>query len=353
MPVYQRKGSPFYWMSISVPGRPRFRGSTGKTTEKEARRVELDKERELTKAAPKVEVWRVRDCFGAYWSDHGQHKDTEDDIFRSLEILRAHLGADTLITAITNAQVMDYRAKRRGGLIEVEDMDLRPVGPSTVNRDLAYLKAALTHAQVMHGKTVPALAWKQLKLKEPEHRVRFAGATEFARLMKCAHETVKEIIIGAVTTGLRKANLQWDWHQVDLGSASITVPRSKGKKPMIIRITPPLAAVLGRTPPSERKGPVFDWTNFRKRWDAAVKDAGLVDFHFHDLRHTFASWARQAGADLADICEAMYHSTVAVTMRYAHIKPDNRDTAFDRVADMLQPRKTRRASQSVAQRGKK
>jgi hypothetical protein len=69
---------------------------------------------------------------------------------------------------------------------------------------------------------------------------------------------------------------------------------------------------------------VFDWTNFRKRWEAAVKAAGLVDFHFHDLRHTFASWARMNRADLADISEALDHSTVAVTMRYAHIKPRHR-----------------------------
>jgi integrase len=119
---------------------------------------------------------------------------------------------------------------------------------------------------------------------------------------------------------------------------------------MIIRITPPLAAVLGRTLPAARKGPVFDWTNFRKRWEAARKAADMIDFRFHDLRHTFASWARMNGADLADICEAMYHSTVAVTMRYAHIKADGRDTAFDRVGDMLQPRKTRRVSQSRAQK---
>jgi integrase len=126
-------------------------------------------------------------------------------------------------------------------------------------------------------------------------------------------------------------------------------PANQGRKPLVIRITPPLAAVLGRTDPKERTGEVFDRTNFRKRFDAAVKASGMVDFHFHDLRHTFASWARMSGADLADICDAMGHSSVSVTMRYAHIKPDTQDTAFDRVGDMLQPRKMRRVSRSKAQ----
>lgn len=354
MSVYQRKGSPFFWMSINIPGRPRFRGSTGKTKEKDALIVEAQKAKELEDGTPKVENWRVRDCFGAYWSEHGQHKETEDDILRSLAILRSHFGTDTPIAAITNADVMSFRAKRRGGMIKVDDRKLGPVSPSTVNRDLAYLQAALTHAHLMHGKPPPALAWKKLKLREPEHRIRFAGADEFATLLEGAHEAIRPTIVAAVTTGLRKGNLlALDWHQIDLARSTITIPRTKGKKPLAIRIAPPLAAVLGRTEPAKRKGRVFDRTNFRKRWEAAVKAAGLVDFHFHDLRHTFASWARMNGADLADICEAMGHSTVAVTMRYAHIKPDSRDTAFDRVGDMLQPRKVGRRSQSKSQGAQK
>jgi len=350
MPIYRREGSPHWWMSISIPGRPRFRGSTGETNERKARLAEAEKEQELRAGLSKPAAWRIRECFAAYYEDHGKHQATEDDIFRSLEVLSAHFGKDTPLTAITNADVMDYRARRRGGTIKVDDREFGVVGPATVNRDLAYLKAALTWANTMHGKPIPALAWKRLRLAEPEHRIRYATAEEFARLIEVAHTSLRPIIIAAVTTGLRRENLRWDWHQVNLGHSTITISRSKGKKPMIIRITPPLAAVLGRTPPEARKGPVFDWTNYRKRWDAARKGAELVNFKFHDLRHTFASWARQNGADLADICEAMYHSSVAVTMRYAHIQAEGRDTAFDRVGDMLQPRKTRRVSRSVSQK---
>ena len=74
-------------------------------------------------------------------------------------------------------------------------------------------------------------------------------------------------------------------------------------------------------------------TNFRSRWQRAVKAAELVDFRFHDLRHTFASWARMAGADLADICEALGHSDISVTMRHAHIEPIEHRTAFDRFSE--------------------
>jgi integrase len=350
MPIYRRKGSPHFWMSISIPGRPRFRGSTGETTERKARVAEALKEEELRASIHKPAAWRVRECFAAYWEEHGQLQETEDDIFRSLEILSSHLGADTEIAAISNSMIMDFCAKRRGGLIKVGDREFKIVSPSTVNRDLAYLKAAIIWANTMHGQQAPALAWKHLRMKEPEHRIRFAGSEEFPVLLQSAHVSVQSVIIAAVTTGLRKANiLALKWHQIDLGRKTITIPRTKGRKPLVIRITPPLAAVLGRTDPKERTGEVFDRTNFRKRFDAAVKASGMVDFHFHDLRHTFASWARMSGADLADICDAMGHSSVSVTMRYAHIKPDTQDTAFDRVGDMLQPRKMRRVSRSKAQ----
>ncbi|PNU02485.1 tyrosine-type recombinase/integrase [Novosphingobium guangzhouense] len=350
MPIYRRKGSPHFWMSISIPGRPRFRGSTGETNERKARLVEAETEQKMRAGLSRPAAWRIRECFAAYWEDHGQHQATEDDIFRSLEILSAHFGADTEIIGITNSLVMDFRSLRRGGMIKVGDREFGTVSPSTVNRDLAYLKAALTWANEMHGQQIPALAWKRLRMAEPEHRVRFAGEDEYTRLLQGAHASVQAIIVAAVTTGLRKDNiLGLEWHQIDLGRRTITIPRTKGRKPLAVRISPPLAAVLGRTAPKDRIGKVFDATNFRKRFAAAVKAAGLVDFHFHDLRHTFASWARMSGADLADICDALGHSTVAVTMRYAHIKPDAKDTAFDRVGAMLQPRKTRRVSHSKAQ----
>ncbi|OJY65490.1 MAG: hypothetical protein BGP16_12745 [Sphingobium sp. 66-54] len=252
-------------------------------------------------------------------------------------------GADTLVMDITNAMILDFRARRRGGNIPLDDRPGRPVAAQTVNRDLAYLQAALNHMRDVHGQPFPALAFKRLRVPEPEHRVRFAAAEEFERLMTAAHASLRPIILTAVTTGLRRGNiLAMKWHQVDLAGGTITIPRSKGRKPIIARFGAPLRAALARTPADGRTGPVFDTTNFRRRWAAALKDAKMVDFRFHDLRHTFGSWARQNGADLADICEALAHSSVSVTMRYAHVKPIGQTTAFDRVSALLTPKKKRK-----------
>ena len=108
-----------------------------------------------------------------------------------------------------------------------------------------------------------------------------------------------------------------------------------GGKRHPVRIGPQLMAWLSTTEEKKRIGRVFDRQNFEKRWDKALLDAGIEDFRFHDLRHTFASWARQSGAGIEDICEALAHSDISMSMRYAHIKPESENTAFDRVSQSL------------------
>ncbi len=59
--------------------------------------------------------------------------------------------------------------------------------------------------------------------------------------------------------------------------------------------------------------------SFNKAWWAALKEAGIKDFHFHDLRHTFCSNLLMAGGDLKDAKEMIGHSDIAMTDRYSHL----------------------------------
>ncbi|MXP42942.1 tyrosine-type recombinase/integrase [Altererythrobacter sediminis] len=224
---------------------------------------------------------------------------------------------------ITNPGLLDYRAKRRGEGLQAH----------SVNRDFAYLKAALRHAQQIHGQQIPSLAWKELRAKEPDGRTRFLSRDEYDRLLAVCGKELSLIVKVAVSTGLRKNNLlQLDWKEVDLSSGMITVT-IKGNKRHTIRMPANIRAALSTRP--ERKGKVFDTTNFRKDWEAAVRKSALANFRFHDLRHTCATWMRMAGVDIADICDALGHSSVTVTMRYAHIEPDEHVSPFDRISERV------------------
>lgn len=69
-----------------------------------------------------------------------------------------------------------------------------------------------------------------------------------------------------------------------------------------------------------------------KHWfDPAVQEAGIRDFTWYCLRHTFASRLVMAGVDLRTVAELMGHKTVQMTMRYAHLAPAHQLAAVERI----------------------
>jgi integrase len=66
-------------------------------------------------------------------------------------------------------------------------------------------------------------------------------------------------------------------------------------------------------------------------YENAVEAAKLDDLTFHTLRHTFASWAMMRGASLKELQELVGHSSLTMTMRYAHLSPDRLRSAVSRL----------------------
>lgn len=324
MSLYRREGSPFWWYDFTIDHQ-RFRGSTGEEGKRAALKVEDDHKQAARKAGRRPKEWTMHRLCDTYYNEAGQHRRSKETILHQLGKLEDYIGKDRKLAAVTNATIMDYRAKRRGDGLQQH----------SVNREIVILRAAMRHVQKMHGAPIPSLAWKDLRTVEPVGRTRYLTYEEWDRLLAAADHRLKPILICAVFTGMRKGNiLDLDWRQVKLAHRRIDM-QVKGNKNHQVRIPPQLLAALSTTSVDERIGKVFDTTNFEKRWRAAVKAAGLDDLRFHDLRHTFASWARQNGADIADVKDALGHSDISMTMRYAHIKPDAADTAFDRVSQAL------------------
>lgn len=336
MSLYQREGSPFWWYTFNVNGL-RFRGSTGETEKRKARTVERDKQQEAEQRGKPKQHWTIKNVLAHYWSEVVKDTASADIVLAQFDKMEKIIGADTRLADLNADTLLAYRAKRRAD----KGRKGEQLAANTVNRDFAYLQAAIRHAAEVHRQPAPPIAWRKLKVKEPPHRTRFLSREEYDALCAAATQRLRKVIIFAVATGLRQGNIfDLDWSQVNMSAGLITVHLGKGNKRHTVRITPPLRAMLSTL--GERKGKVFDTTNYRREWAKAVKDAGIADFTFHDLRHTNASWARTAGADIADICEALGHSSVNVTMRYAHLSPDHKITAFERVSEVLW-------SQSVSQ----
>jgi len=102
------------------------------------------------------------------------------------------------------------------------------------------------------------------------------------------------------------------------------IGRRKGLK------IPRAQACAGSSPaPGTISNPEFVFTYKSKRiksvrtaFENACNHAGIKNLRFHDLRHTFATRLVLAGVDLATVSKLLGHSTIQMTMRYAHPTPE-------------------------------
>jgi len=337
MRVYQRTGSPFWYYDFTWNGH-RYRDSTKQTDRRQAEIIAHAILAQVKKSPGRSDRWALTHVIATWWDEHARHTPSGDAIWSNIENLSRNLDCSVMMDELTAVHLLDFRAKRRGEGAS---------GP-TINRDLAYLKAAINHAANLHRKDRPDVNWKSLFYAENPSRIRFLSAEEYARLLDTAEHQLDDpamatIVMAAVTTGLRKSNLVGNtdrregcmqWHQVAVAGATITIPRTKGRTPTVKRIVPALRDRLLTT--RKRSGDVFDTKNFKRRWHRLIKTAEIKDFVFHDLRHTFATWARKGGADLITLQKALDHSSITMTMRYAHIDADTEITAFDRANTAMQ-----------------
>jgi integrase len=205
-------------------------------------------------------------------------------------------------------------------------------GPASINRYLAVLSHAFTVA-------VQEWAWvednpvlKVTKPTEPRGRVRFLADEERDRLLSACRESSNpwlfRAVVVALSTGMRKGELMGlEWKDVDLQAGRITLHETKNGETRVVPLAGPALALLREhgkvrrmdTPllfPGSRKGSPID---LRTPWETALKRAGIEDFHWHDLRHSTASYLAMNGASLAEIAEVLGHKTLGMVKRYAHL----------------------------------
>jgi len=173
------------------------------------------------------------------------------------------------------------------------------------------------------------------KLQEPGGRLRYLTKEEAKELVDSCHGPFRALVMTALHTGMRKGELlKLPWDAVDLKHGFLRVQQSKNGHPRTIPMNESVRGVLtglrSRLDVNwvfhDEEGKAFP--NTRRRFEAACRKAGLVDFHFHDLRHTFASWLVMAGVPLPTVSDLMGHKSITMTMRYAHLSPTHRQEAI-------------------------
>src|SRR6266513_265099 len=225
-----------------------------------------------------------------------------DDI-RILKHLEESFGADTPLSEITASRIAEYKAKRLSTVRKTGQGGAateRPLAAGTVNRTLALLRHLLRLA-CEEGEVLQSVPKIRLE-KEPQGRLRWLTSDRVDRARGV-------ILLDITKSGKRR--------EVPLNRAA--------------------DAVLARRGPRD-VGLVFgsrNWDRFRTAWENAIIRAKLTDLHWHDLRHTFASWAVQRGATLQEVKELLGHGSLAMVMRYAHLSPEHLRRAVARLDGAL------------------
>jgi Phage integrase family len=124
------------------------------------------------------------------------------------------------------------------------------------------------------------------------------------------------------------------WENVSLERKQITLLKTKSGKRQIVRLNSAALSALGKLGVKSTGSVCPDgndeWAH-RNWWDDVRTAAKVSDFHWHDLRHTFASRLVMAGVDIYTVSKLMRHGSVKVTERYAHLAATHLEQAVERL----------------------
>lgn len=71
------------------------------------------------------------------------------------------------------------------------------------------------------------------------------------------------------------------------------------------------------------------YQGIKRSFNTALKRAGIQDFRFHDLRHTFATHLVMSGVDITMVSRLLGHKSLTMTLRYSHLEPAHMIKAVD------------------------
>ena len=182
----------------------------------------------------------------------------------------------------------------------------------------------------------PAAHIKPLRMNN--RCLRYLSHEEMARLIEVADESLRPILITALHTGLRRGELfHLTWQDADFKLGVIRVVYTKNGERREIPMTDTLRGTLQHLPRHLASDYVFTGktgqglVDVRKRFYRGLREAKTEGFVFHDLRHTFASHLVMAGVDLMTVKEFLDHRDIKMTLRYAHLAPDYKRAAINRL----------------------
>lgn len=232
------------------------------------------------------------------------------------------------------------KALRGDGAGRVKTIN-RDRSPSTVNRYRTVLSAIFRYA-IFEGYVVNNPVSRVAARKANNQINRFLDESERQRLLKACKKSdwsrLHLLVLMALTSGMRKSEVHnLRWNDIDFENNLARLATSKNGEP---RWCPLPDFVMDQLRPLREVGTglIFASDNkpeqpfeFKKHWDKALREAGIENFRFHDLRHSAASLLAMSGASLYEVGEVLGHKSTQTTKRYAHLSTEHKSRLVERV----------------------
>ncbi len=324
--VYRRPDSSFWWINATLPNGQRIRQSAGTENRQDAEallaKLKLDAYRGHHFGIKPQRSWQqavIR------YLDLKRGLRSFKDVQRICRYLDPYLGSHMLdqINGDVVWRVIQGELKKGNKA-------------ATVNRYLATVRSLLRMArdEWQWIDTIPKIRM----LPGEVERDRWLTRAEADRLIACCAPHLAALVRYALATGCRAAEITGlEWERVDLARSTAWLNQTKNGTPRGVPLNQDAVQVLreqiGKHPrycfTYESQPLRADVTN--TAWHTALKRAGIKDFRFHDLRHTWASWHRQAGTSCDELKDLGGWKSRQMVDRHAQFATENLLTAASRI----------------------
>lgn len=324
--VYRRSDSRFWWIAATLPDGREIRQSSRSENREDAEallaKLRLEAYREIHFGIKRQRSWQ--EAVVRYLEVKARLRSYRDvqRICRNLHPYLGHLMLDQINGDVVWSIIQGET--RKGNK------------PATVNRYLATLRSMLRMVRD-EWQWLDSIPKIRLLPGEVE-RDRWLTKEEAERLLAACPPHLAAIVRFALATGCRAREiLGLEWSRGDLQRHTAWLNQTKNGTPRGVPLNHDAVTVLEE---QVGKHPQYCFT-FRDEpikanvsntaWFAALEKAGLADFRFHDLRHTWASWHRQAGTSCDELRELGGWKTRSMVDRYAKFATEHLAIAAARI----------------------
>lgn len=324
--LHRRRDSRFWWVNVVLPNGKRLRESTG-TEHREEAEAYLAKLKHESHQARYLGVKPRRSWQEAavrYLALKAHLRDYEKQR-RLCKKLDAYLGR-VMLNDITGDVLWSI----------VEGEQKKGNKAATINRCLALVRSVLRAAH-FDWQWLDRIPRVRLLPGEVE-RDRWLTKDEAGRLLGYCPPHLTALVRFALATGCRAREIAGlEWARVDLKRGTAWLDQTKNGTPRGVPLNRDAVAVLeGERGKHEQycftfRGKPIRYELTNTAWQNAVRKAGLGDLRFHDLRHTWASWHRQAGTSTDELKELGGWKSREMVDRYAKFATDHLGAAAARI----------------------